>query len=132
MGPTEQLAAEQGGAEIVDWVHVADLKELQRRRKALVEVDDEPIALFYVDEQVFAFHNTCIHKQRQLSKGTILKGRVICPGHQWAFDLPTGWEDGQSQCQPTFATKVEDDKVYVDPTPRVRTTPPEDQERWSG
>ncbi|MBW3663919.1 MAG: Rieske 2Fe-2S domain-containing protein [Actinobacteria bacterium] len=115
-----------------EWVEVADLKDLERRRKLLVEIDDTPIALFLVDGDVRAFHNVCIHKQRQLIKGTILKGRVICPGHQWAFDLNTGWEEGQGQCQPVFAAKVEGDKVLVDPSPRVLDTAPGDAERWSG
>lgn len=114
-----------------DWVEVAELKELSRRRKKQVSVGDEPVALFFVDGEVYALHDTCIHKQRQLSRGTILHGRVICPGHQWAFDVCTGWVDEQDDCQPTYAVKVEDGKVYVDPTPRVRSEPPAPSERWS-
>lgn len=112
------------------WVFVADLKDLERRRKLLVEIDETPIALFLVDGEVRAFHNVCIHKQRQLVKGTILKGRVICPGHQWAFDLNTGWEEGQGLCQPIFPTRVRDGRIQVDPVPRVRQSAPDEADRW--
>jgi nitrite reductase/ring-hydroxylating ferredoxin subunit len=113
-----------------NWVEVASLKELTRRKKKLVTVGDQDIALFFVDDQVYALRDVCIHKERRLHKGVILKGRVICPGHQWAFDLPTGWVDEQGQCQPTYAVKVDGNAVFVDPEPRVRTDAPDHSERW--
>jgi nitrite reductase/ring-hydroxylating ferredoxin subunit len=112
------------------WVPVAEVKELERRRRKVVTVGDTDIALFSVEGQIYALHDVCIHKQRRLHKGTILKGRAICPGHQWAFDLRTGWVDEQDQCLPTYEVKVEDDKVYVNPEPRIRTSPPPPEERW--
>ncbi len=102
-----------------DWVKVANLKDLARRRKTMVTVEGEDIALFLVGDKVYALHDTCIHQQRSLSKGVILSGRVICPGHQWAFDLETGWEKDQEECQPTYPVKVEDGAVHVIPQRRV-------------
>lgn len=110
------------------WVAVARLRELARRRRTLVSADGEPVALFYLDGDVYALHDVCIHKGRHLSRGTVLAGRVVCPGHQWAFDLKTGWVQAQGRCQPTYDVKVVDDTVYVDPRPRVRVTSPEEAE----
>lgn len=104
---------------MTEWVEVATLKELSRHKKKLVTADGEQIALFYVNGRVHALHDVCIHKQRSLSKGTLLRGRVICPGHQWAFDVETGWVEAQEQCQPTYAVRVEGDTVYVNPQRRV-------------
>jgi nitrite reductase (NADH) small subunit len=109
-----------------DWVEVAKLKELTRRRKTVVTVEGEDIALFVVGEKVYALQDTCIHQERSLGKGVILNGRVICPGHQWAFDLETGWERDQEECQPTYAVKVEDDAVHVVPKRRVLVDAPSD------
>lgn len=108
-----------------EWVEVADLKQLQRRKKLLASAGDEQVALFFVDGDVYALHDVCIHKKRSLSKGLVFQGNVICPGHQWAFDLATGWNDEWDECQPTFDVKVEDGTVFVNPTRRVRTSPPE-------
>ncbi|MGH3451395.1 MAG: Rieske (2Fe-2S) protein, partial [Haloechinothrix sp.] len=69
---------------MAEWVEAATLKELTRHKKKLVTVGGEQVALFLVDGRVYALHDICIHKERSLSKGTLLRGRVICPGHQWA------------------------------------------------
>lgn len=102
----------------VEWVLVAELPELARRKKKQVLVDGTPIALFLVGGRVFALHDVCIHKQRSLSKGTVLHGRIICPGHQWSFDPATGQAADQVECQPTYDVRVEDDKIYVNARPR--------------
>ncbi|SFL32274.1 Rieske (2Fe-2S) protein [Geodermatophilus ruber] len=110
-----------------EWVHVAELKELQRRRKKLVTAGDRPIALFLVDGEVYAIDDTCVHRERSLSKGTLLDGQVICPGHQWRFDPRTGHPEDQEGCLATYAVQVsEDGHVLVDPapvSPRRETTP---------
>ena len=69
--------------------------------------------LFWHDEQVYALQNICIHRERELVKGVILKDRIICPGHQWAFNLETGYEEKMCRYQPTFDVRIEDGDVYV-------------------
>ncbi|ABK73400.1 Rieske (2Fe-2S) protein [Mycolicibacterium smegmatis] len=102
-----------------NWVAVASRKELARRRKLRVELDGLAIALFEAAGRVYAFADACVHQDRSLVKGTLLHGKVICPGHQWQFDLETGYEESQGRCQPTYAVRVDDDTVYVDPTARM-------------
>ncbi|MFG2054243.1 Rieske (2Fe-2S) protein [Micromonospora sp. NPDC048930] len=102
----------------VEWVLVAELPELARRKKKQVLVDGTPIALFLVGGRVFALHDVCVHKQRSLSKGTVLHGRIICPGHQWSFDPATGQAADQVECQPTYDVRVENDKIYISSRPR--------------
>jgi nitrite reductase (NADH) small subunit len=108
------------------WVHVAELKEISRRRRKQVVVQGRPIALFFVDDEVYAVDDTCIHQQRSLAKGTLLHGQVICPGHQWKFDPRTGEPEDQDGCLATYAVQVtEEGAVLLDPhpvTPRVATT----------
>lgn len=95
------------------WVPVATVKDLRRSKKKLVEVNGHKIAVFWDNETAYAFQNTCIHKKRHLARGTLLSGRVVCPGHQWAFDLDTGYERSQDACQPTYPARVEGDHIYV-------------------
>lgn len=102
-----------------NWTAVAALRDLGRRTKLRVEVDATAIALFQADGRIYAFRDLCIHADRSLTKGTILHGRVICPGHQWAFDLESGYEEDQDLCQPTYPVTVADDVIYVDLTPRT-------------
>ena len=99
------------------WVAVTTTGELARRRKLRVEVDGVAIALFHAAGQVYAFADLCVHQDRSLFKGTLLHGKVICPGLQWQFDLATGYEADQDRCQPTYPVRVDeaDGTVYVDP-----------------
>jgi nitrite reductase/ring-hydroxylating ferredoxin subunit len=107
-----------------EWVQAAEVAELTRRKRKQVVIAGEAIALFLINGTVYALHDVCIHKQNSLSKGTVLNGRIICPGHQWSFDPATGWVADQQRCQPTYDVLVENDKVYIDPARRIRRTEP--------
>lgn len=114
------------------WVAVATLDEIKRARKKVVEVGETAIALFWHDERVYALRNVCIHRQRELVKGVILKDRIVCPGHQWAFNLESGYEENMCQYQPTFEVRVDGGLVYVDPNARTVDMPvPEPSEQPS-
>jgi nitrite reductase (NADH) small subunit len=105
-----------------DWIAVATITDLHRRRKLRVDCDGVAVALFATAERVYAMADSCIHQDRSLSKGTLLHGKVICPGHQWQFDLETGYEEGQDRCQPTYPVRVDADTIYVNTAVRLFTT----------
>jgi nitrite reductase/ring-hydroxylating ferredoxin subunit len=94
---------------MTEWHVVARLRDLEARKRTAVTVGDATIALFWIKGKVYALADTCIHEQRQLSKGAILFGKVICPGHQWKFDPESGEAEGQDRCQPTYPVQVGDD-----------------------
>ncbi len=94
---------------MADWYAVARLRDLEARKRAAVTVEGETIALFWIKGKVYALADTCIHEQRQLSKGSILFGKVVCPGHQWKFDPESGEAEGQGRCQPTYPVQVDAD-----------------------
>ena len=106
---------------MADWQAVSELSDLARRKKKQVEVNGEPVALFLVGADVFALADTCIHKQRSLSKGVLLNGCIVCPGHQWEFDPATGYEATQDRFQPSYDVRIEDGTVYVATQPRSVT-----------
>ena len=108
-----------------DWVEAGKVEDVRRARKRLIDVDGTPVVLFWHDERVYALRNICIHRERELVKGVILKDRIICPGHQWAFNLETGYEAKMCRYQPTFDVRIEDGVVYVAGAPRAV---PEDAE----
>ena len=103
---------------MTQWHEVAKVRDLELRKKASATVAGTPIALFWIKGKVYALADTCIHEQRQLSKGSILFGKVVCPGHQWKFDPATGEAEGQGRCQPVFPVQISDDgavSVSLDP-----------------
>ncbi|MDQ3738809.1 MAG: Rieske (2Fe-2S) protein [Actinomycetota bacterium] len=106
---------EAGVNETGRWLDVGDVAEVTRRRKFTVNDGDHLIVVVAHDGNVYAMDNTCIHRQRQLVKGVVLRNRLVCPGHQWAFELGTGWESVKEKCQPTYSVRVTgDDRVEID------------------
>jgi nitrite reductase (NADH) small subunit len=108
-----------------NWVDVGTTADVAKRRKVVVEVGDEQIFVLAHDGDFYALQNICIHRQREISRGVVLNGRIVCPGHQWAFDLQTGWEAIKQECQPTYRVRVDGDVVQVDAASRaVLVRPP--------
>ena len=105
------------------WLDVGDVAEVTKRRKFVVVADGEAtIVIVAHDGGVFALDNVCIHRQRELVKGVVLRDRLVCPGHQWAFELATGWEAVKEECQPTYAVRVTDTgRVELDLASRTTT-----------
>lgn len=97
-----------------DWVEVATVKELRRRRMLVVPRPEGDIVVGWHEDQPFAMANICVHRERELARGMIFQGRLVCPGHQWAFDLGTGYCAERERTQPVFGTRVVDDVVFVD------------------
>lgn len=101
------------------WLDVGTVRDLTKARRTVIDAE-EPILIVAHDGSFHAMANICIHRQRELHKGVILNGRLVCPGHQWAFDLDCGWEAVKNQCQPTYTLRVTDSEhIEVDLNSRV-------------
>jgi nitrite reductase/ring-hydroxylating ferredoxin subunit/ketosteroid isomerase-like protein len=104
-----------------EWVPVGTVADVAKRKKVVVPIGDRQVLVVAHDDRFFAFDNICVHRERELSKGVILNGKLVCPGHQWAFALETGWEAVKEMCQPTFPVRVNGDVVEVQIETQVET-----------
>jgi nitrite reductase (NADH) small subunit len=93
------------------WVEAGPLAELQRARKLVVDTGGAQVLVLWHEGEAYAFDNVCIHRERELSKGVVLNGRLVCPGHQWAFELGSGWCRERERCQPVHEVRIDDDGV---------------------
>jgi nitrite reductase/ring-hydroxylating ferredoxin subunit len=56
-----------------------------------VKVGDRSIALVRMKDEFYAFSSTCPHRGASLIEGSINGiGEIICPLHQYRFDIKTG------------------------------------------
>lgn len=103
-------------APLGGWTDVLSVEEVRAKGKVGLVVDDVPLMLVWVpdEDRPVAFYDICIHKQRHLSEGVILNGRIVCPGHQWSYDLGTGYCAARDRYQPTYEARVAGDRVEVD------------------
>jgi nitrite reductase/ring-hydroxylating ferredoxin subunit len=85
-------------------IRVASIDEIPDGGGIAVDVGEKRIALFRHQGEVLALDETCPHRGGPLHDGILDRGVVLCPWHQWQFDLRTG-------CSP------------VNPLSRVRVYP---------
>lgn len=98
-------------------VKACDLADLEADEILKVEIDGEPpIAMYLVDDEVFATHDTCTHGEASLSEdGYIEDGKVICSWHEGGFDIRTGLPCRLPCMDPirTFVVDVVDGEVFL-------------------
>ena len=110
---------------MTDYVEVLKTSELEDGHGTTVFVNERDIALYRYQGDFYALDNTCVHRKGKLGDGTMNGPNVICPLHQWDYDVRTG----VSRYNPTeyvavYPVKVEGDTVFVDagavpPKPRL-------------
>lgn len=79
-----------------------------------VEVDGRSVLLCRESGEIYAVDEICPHKERSMAYGVVLSGKIICPHHQYEFELDTGRCRGK-RCPPvlTYEVEIVDDQVYV-------------------
>jgi len=89
-------------------------KELKDGSLKLVSVEGTPILLIKQHGQIFAIDNRCPHQGCGFSGGTLDEGVIVCPCHEWRFDLKTGeYEEEPALKLTKYEWKIKDDKIWV-------------------
>jgi nitrite reductase (NADH) small subunit len=94
-------------------VDVCSVEELSTPGRRVVEVHGVEVLLVWNEGDPASLDNTCIHKQRRLSEGSLFNGRAVCPGHQWSFDLHTGYCRERDRYQPAHEVRIADGRIVV-------------------
>jgi len=95
------------------WIAVARLADLGERERTLVRVGGTEIALFRIEERVYAIHNRCPHRAGPLIRGFVEPGPAVrCPMHGWRYDLATGESDRPARAV-VYPVRVDGDRISV-------------------
>jgi nitrite reductase/ring-hydroxylating ferredoxin subunit len=111
--------------EVDGWLKVADVTDIEDARAKIVRpAKGEAIAVFRDGDKVSAVSNVCRHQGGPLGEGKIVDGCITCPWHGFQYRM----EDGQSpppftEKIATYATRIVDGVVYVNPEPNAPGTP---------
>ncbi|MBV9390038.1 MAG: Rieske (2Fe-2S) protein [Chroococcidiopsidaceae cyanobacterium CP_BM_ER_R8_30] len=101
-------------------IRAANLTELQAKGQLLVHLSNQTIALFYVDDQVYAIDNRCPHMGFPLHGSVCKDGIVTCPWHYARFDLATGGTfDSWADDVRAFPVQIRDGDVWIDLSPQI-------------
>ena len=95
------------------WIRAVAVDELSRPFK-LVHRRKE-IAIFRLEDGIYAIDNSCSHEYSPLCDGLIVGGDVCCPKHGSRFDIRTGAVKDFPATRPVaiYEVKVEDGVVWV-------------------
>ena len=73
------------------------------------------IALYKYEGNFYALDNQCVHRGGQLGDGHMSGANVICPLHQWDYDVRTGVSRyDESEKVAVYPVQVIDDRVEID------------------
>lgn len=111
--------------ELQGWLKVAATTDMEDARAKIIRPKrGEAIAVFRDGDSVSAVSNVCRHQGGPLGEGKIVDGCITCPWHGFQYRM----QDGRSP-EPykeriaTYATKIIDGIVYVNPQPNPPGTP---------
>jgi nitrite reductase/ring-hydroxylating ferredoxin subunit len=99
---------------IDEYVPVLDEKELQEGKMKRLSIEGTPVLLIKQQGKIFAIDNRCPHQGCGFSGGTLDGLVIVCPCHDWRFNLETGeYEEEPSMKLTKFDWKVELGKIWV-------------------
>ncbi|MBI3418045.1 MAG: nitrite reductase small subunit NirD [Verrucomicrobia bacterium] len=87
---------------MAEFIAAAEATSLPHGHGRTVHVRGRELALYNLDGQFYALDDLCPHAGGSLGGGCLQHGSVICPLHEWAFDLKTG----QCLSNPTIAVNI--------------------------
>ncbi|MBN2009745.1 non-heme iron oxygenase ferredoxin subunit [candidate division KSB1 bacterium] len=97
------------------WKKVASENEFDEHTRVVMD-NGTGIALFKLDDGIYAINDQCSHAQGSLSEGDVYDGQVECPQHGAMFDIRTGKNLSFPAVTPvkSYPVKVENGDVYVE------------------
>jgi nitrite reductase/ring-hydroxylating ferredoxin subunit len=99
---------------MAEFVTVASLSELPPGSARTFEVNGKAVALFNVQGTVYATDNVCLHQGGPLGEGELMGEVVVCPWHQWEYNVRTGeMPRDKSVKLCTYPVQVEDNQIKV-------------------
>ena len=100
-------------------VLLGKLGDLPVGRGVRVEAAGHRIAVFRMDDAVYAIGDRCSHAEASLAEGEVFDLDVECPRHGSEFSLVTGEPDSfpATRPVPVYEVAVEDGEVFLELEP---------------
>lgn len=99
-----------------NWTDVSAEEAVPQNDVIGVEARGRDIALYRVEERVYASDGICTHGHARLCDGFLDGFEIECPLHQGVFDI----RNGRAMCAPAtedikvYPVKIEGGRVFVD------------------
>ncbi len=99
----------------IDFIKVADAKDISPSQMKEVEVDGQKIIIANINGKYYAIGSICTHEGGPLADGTLSGYEVECPWHGSKFDLRTGQVTNPpaNEPEPAYELKVEGTQILI-------------------
>lgn len=96
-------------------IRIAPLSDLPQGRGVVVETAGHRIAMFRLEDAVYAVGDRCSHAEASLAEGEVFDTEVECPRHGASFDLTTGkaLTLPASKPVPVYDVEIADGDIYL-------------------
>lgn len=74
----------------VEFIEIAPSSDLPPNERLFIEVDQRPIVIFNIADQLFAIDDLCTHDDGLLGEGELEEFEIVCPRHGARFDIRSG------------------------------------------
>jgi len=100
--------------ELENFFPALEEKELKDGTMKLVSVEGAQVLFIKQAGQIFAIDNHCPHQGCGLSGGALEGFVLVCPCHDWRFNLESGeYEDDPSMKLMKYEWTIKDGKIWV-------------------
>ena len=96
------------------YARVGKLDDFVDQKGQRFDIGGTSIAVFKIDDQVYAYSNVCAHQKGPICESSIEDGYLICPWHRFQYGIkdgkgPVGFNDEI----PFYQTHVENGNVWI-------------------
>ena len=99
-----------------EWKKLCTRADLPKEGQAKeFNVAEHTLCVAMIDGKPLALDNVCPHRGGPLSEGTVEGGKIVCPWHQYEYDLATGaGSEADEEKAKIFALRQDGDDVMVE------------------
>lgn len=97
------------------WIRLIETGKVALGASVCVESGGKNFGVFHLESGFHVIDNRCPHKGAPLHEGFVQNGVVVCPWHQWEFQL----SDGQclslpNQAVTCYKTEIKENALWVE------------------
>jgi nitrite reductase/ring-hydroxylating ferredoxin subunit len=100
--------------DLTGFEKICSIKDMQECVGKRFIVKDTEIAVFLINNKIYALSNICPHQHSALIyDGFIEDEYVVCPAHGWMFNLKSGKSPTGGKGLEAYESKIIAEQVYV-------------------
>lgn len=99
---------------MAEFVRIVGTEDIKPGTGMTIEAGGKSLAVFNVDGTYHVIDNTCVHRGGPLGEGDLDGNVVMCPWHNWTYDVKTGrCINNPSACVKSYPVTVEGTDVKI-------------------